>query len=182
VNQSVTGQPIIDRALGVLQLNDATYEEIEHDSNATVQAAIIVIVAGLAAGIGAIGDEWYSIIVNPIAQIIGWIVGSVVIMFVGTRIIPSGQTQADLGQVLRLLGFASVAGIANVLGFIPVVGGIIAFIAGIWGLVMTIKGIMHALEMSIGRAIATALLAWVAIIIVGAIFVAIFGVGLAGTS
>jgi hypothetical protein len=47
---------------------------------------------------------------------------------------------------------------------------------------MTIKGIMHALEMSIGRAIATALLAWVAIIIVGAIFVAIFGVGLAGTS
>jgi hypothetical protein len=178
----MAAQPIIDRALGILQLKDSTYEEIEHDSNATVQAAIIVVIAGLAAGIGAIDDEWYSIIVGPIAQIVGWIVGSAVILFVGTRIIPSGQTQADLGQVLRLIGFASVAGIANIVGFIPVVGAIVGIIVFVWGIVMTIKGIMHALEMSVGRAIATALLAWIAIGIVFAIFAAIFGVGLAGTS
>ena len=164
--------------MGVLQLDDATYETIEHDSNATTQAAIIVLLAGLAAGIGAIGDEWYAIFVNPIAQLIGWVVGSAVIYFVGTRIIPSRQTEADMGQVLRLLGYASVAGIANVLGFIPVLGTIIALVAGIWGIVMTVKGIMHALEMSVGRAIATAILAWVAIAIVSAIFVGIFGVGL----
>jgi hypothetical protein len=164
--------------MGILQLDDATYESIEHDSNATTQAAIIVILAGLASGIGAIGDKWYAFIVNPIAQIISWVVGSAVIYFVGTRLIPSRETEADMGQVLRLLGFASVAGIANVLGFIPVLGWIIALVAGIWGIVMTVKGIMHALEMSVGRAVATAVLAWIAIGIVSAIFLGIFGVGL----
>ena len=99
------------------------------------------------------------------------------IFFVGTRLIPSGQTEADLGQVLRLLGFATVPGIANILGFIPVLGAIIALVAAIWGIVLTVKAIMHAMEMSVGRAIATAILAWIAIIIVAAIFGAIFGIG-----
>ena len=179
MNQSAMTESLIPRAMGVVQLNDSTYEEIEHDTSATMQAAIVVVLVGIATGIGAIGDEWYSIIVSPIAQIVSWIVGAAVIFFVGTRLIPSGQTEADLGQVLRLLGFATIPGLANILGFIPVLGGLIAFAAAIWGLIITVKAIKHALEMSTGRAIATAVLAWVAIIIVGVIFAAIFGVGLA---
>jgi hypothetical protein len=178
MNQSVMTESIINRAMGVLQLNDATYEEIEHDTSATTQAAIIVIVAGIAAGIGAITDEWYAIFVSPIAALISWVVGAYFIYLVGTRVIPSGMTEADLGQVLRLLGFAAVTGIANVLGFIPVLGAIVALVAGIWGIVITVKAIMHALEMSVLRAIATAILAFIVQVLVLAIIGGILGVGL----
>src|SRR3954469_22607140 len=117
-------QSIIERAMGVLTLKDPVYEEIEHDQSATTQAAIIVLITGLAAGIGAIDDKWYSILVSPVSALIAWAVGAYFIYIVGTRIIPSGTTEADLGQVLRLMGFATIPGILNVLGFVPVLGAL----------------------------------------------------------
>lgn len=170
-------QSIIERSMGVIQLDDATYESIEHDQSATTQAAVIVVAAGLAAGIAtAIDDEWWAFFVSPVASVIGWIVGAYFIYLVGTKVIPSGTTEADLGQVLRLLGFASVTGIANILGFIPVIGAIVAIVAGIWGIVITVKAIMHALEMSVLRAVATAILAAIVQAIVLGIIGAILGV------
>jgi hypothetical protein len=171
-------QSIVERAMGILQLDDATYESIEHDTSATTQAAIIVAVAGLAGGIGAIRDSGWSLIASPIGALIGWAVASFFIFFVGTRLIPSGQTEADLGQVLRLYGYASVPSIANVLGFIPVIGAIVGLIAAIWGIVCAVKAIKHALEMSTGRAIATGILAAIVAGLVLAIIGAIFGVTL----
>ena len=178
MSQSAIAQSIIDRSIGMISLNDSTYEEIEHDQSATTQAAIVVLVAGIATGIGAIGDEWYAILVSPVAQLVSWVVGAFFIYFVGTRVIPSAHTEADLGQVLRLLGFATVTGIANVLGFIPVVGTLVALVAGLLGIVITVKAIMHALEMSILRAVATAILAWIVMGIILGIIGAIFGIGL----
>jgi hypothetical protein len=178
MNRSVMTQSIVERAMGILQLDDATYESIEHDTSATTQAAIIVVLAGIAGGIGAVRDSGWSLIASPIGALIGWAVASFFIFFVGTRLIPSGQTEADLGQVLRLYGFASVPSIANVLGFIPVIGAIVGLIAAIWGIVCAVKAIKHALEMSTGRAIATGILAAIVAGLVLAIIGGIFGVTL----
>ena len=93
MNQTLTAEPIVQRSLGIIQLNDATYEEIEHDTSALPQAAIVVLVAGLAGGIGAIGDSGWGIIAGPIAGLIGWAVASFFIYIVGTRLIPSPQTE-----------------------------------------------------------------------------------------
>jgi len=48
-------QSIIDRAIGIVKLDDATYESIEHDQSATTQAAVVVGIAAVAGGIGALG-------------------------------------------------------------------------------------------------------------------------------
>jgi hypothetical protein len=170
VNQSLSADPIIQRSLGIVQLNDATYEEIEHDTSALPQAVIVVLVAGLAGGIGSIDDSVWGIIAGPIGALVGWAVASFFIYMVGTRLLPSTLTQADLGQVLRLYGYAAVPGVANVLGFIPVVGAIVALAAGIWGIVCAVKAIMHSLEMSIVRAIVTAIVASiVAAVVIGVV-------------
>jgi hypothetical protein len=178
VMSSMNYQPIVDRAIGVLTLKDPVYEEIEHDQNATTQAAIVVVVAGLAAGIGSINDHWYSILVSPVGALIAWAVGSYFIYMVGTRLLPSATTEADLGQVLRLIGFAAVPNVLNVLGFVPVLGWILGVIAAILGIIITVKAVMHALEMSVGRAIVTAIVAGIVEGIVLLIIGAIFGVGL----
>jgi hypothetical protein len=178
MNASLSAGSIVERAVGFLRLDSPTYEDVERDTNATTQAAIIVLLAGIAAGIGSVGDGAASLIAGPIASLAGWVISAAFVFFVGTRLIPSTQTSADLGQVLRVYGFASVAGIANVLGFIPVLGPIIALAAGIWGIVMTVKAIKHALEMSTGRAIATAIIAAILAAIVLAIIGGILGVSL----
>ena len=178
MNQSVFSQTLVERAMGILQLDDATYESIEHDSNATTQAAAIVVVVGIASGIGAIRDSAANILLGPIGQVISWLIVSALIYFVGTKMIPSGSTEADLGQVLRLVGFAMVPQVANIFGFIPYLGALIAFVASIWGLVCLIKAIKHALEMSTGRAIATGIIAS----LIALIPLAILGIGLFAAS
>jgi len=182
VNASLNPQSIIDRSMGFLRLDDATYEEVEHDSNATSQAAVVVAIAALAAGIGGLGEGGTGFIAGFVVAIASWVIASYAIFLIGTRIWPSASTQADAGQLLRVVGFASVAGVVNVLGFIPVLGPLLALVAGIWGIVMTVKGVKHALEMSTGRAIVTAVAGWILAAIIAAIIFAILGVDLGPTA
>ena len=176
MNQSAMGQSIINRAMGVLQLNDATYEEIEHDQSATTQAAIVVAVGALASAIGGLSEGGSGFVAGLISGFVFWIVASAAIYFIGTRLLPSAETQADMGQVLRLIGFASVINIIGIIGIIGDVGQVIAAIISLYGIVLFVKAIKHSLEMSTGRAIATAVIAFVLIAIVTAIVYAIFGV------
>lgn len=175
MNQSLSVNQLVQRSLGIAQLNDATYEEIEHDTTALPQAVLVVLAAGLAGGIGAVGESAWGIIAGPIAGIIGWAIASFFVYVVGTRLLPSSQTQADLGQVLRLYGYAAVPGVANVLGFIPIIGAIVALAAGIWGIVCAVKAIMHALEMTVARAIVTAIVASILAAIVIGVIALVFG-------
>ena len=167
-------QSIIERAMGVVQLDDATYESIEHDTSATVQAAVIVAIVGLATGIGAMADEWYAFIVAPISALVGWVVASAALFFVGTRLTASAATEADLGQMLRLYGYALVPGILNIFGLLGWFGDLVALLAGIFTLVLIVKAIMHAMEMTALRAVGTglaALLGWIIVMLVlGLIF------------
>lgn len=176
MNASVDPQALINRSIGFLRLDDATYEEVEHDTNATAQAAVIVVVTSIAAGIGGLGEGGLGFIAALVVSILSWFITSYAIYFIGTRLLASSQTQADVGQLLRVVGFASVAGIVNVIGFIPVLGPLLAFAAGIWGIVMTVKGVRHALEMSMGRAIVTSIAGWLVAGIIAAIIFAILGV------
>ena len=68
-----------------------------------------------------------------------------------------------------------ITGVANLINFIPVLGPLVAFVAAILGIVIIVKAIMHALEMSVLRAIATGSCAGIVEAIVIGIIGAIFG-------
>ena len=74
-----------NRVIGALTLQASTYEEVENDASATSQAAIIVVAAAL---LGSLGSLIYgfgmAVILGPIFALIGWVIGSFVVMFVGT--------------------------------------------------------------------------------------------------
>ena len=53
---------MLDRVIGVFKLSSNTFEEIEHDQNATGEAAIVVAVVALLAAIG--GGVGASVIGN----------------------------------------------------------------------------------------------------------------------
>ena len=178
---SVVGTSFVDRMIGAARLNRPTYEEVEHDTSATTQAAIIVVVAAVLTGIGALGEGWVGLIGAVIGAILGWVVASAFIYLVGTRLIPSSTVEADLGQVLRTQGFADVPAFLLVLGFIPVLGAIVSLVVFIWTIVTRIIGIQSALEASVGRAIGIAIIAFILDVIVLGIVYAIFGINVPGT-
>ncbi len=167
-----------DRIVGALRLDPATYEAVEHDRGATTQAGLIVVVAAIAGAIGGANDGWNGVIAGILSLLLGWAVYSALVYFVGTRFLATATTSANWQEVARTMGFAYVPLWLTVFGFIPVLGAIIGLIAWTWWLAASVIAIRHALDFSTGRAVGTALIAFVGYLIVAAIVAAIFGIGL----
>lgn len=171
-----SSRSFVDRVVGAARLDRTVYEEVERDQTATTQAGIVVVAVAIAGAIGGVGDGVTGTIVGAISAILGWVVSAAFIYLVGTRIIPSKHVEADLGQVLRTTGFAQIPGILVVFGAIAVLGPILGLIALVWGLVTLVIAVQSALEASVGRAIAIAIIGTLIAGIVIAIISAIFGI------
>ncbi len=143
------------RIIGAATLDVHTYEEIEHDRNATGQAAGVVAIAAAASAIGALGPAGGSLIGGTITAFVGWAVCAGVTLAIGTWLF--GGT-ADLGEMLRTLGFANAPGILYIFGFLPFLGGLIGLVVLPWMLACGVVAIRQALDFSTGKAIATALI------------------------
>ncbi len=169
-----------NRVIGALTLQASTYEEVENDASATSQAAIIVVAAALLHSLGALLYGFgLAIILGPIFALIGWVIGSFVVMFVGTKLLPGKNTSADLGQMLRVVGFAQSPGLFNFLTIIPILGILISIVLWIWGLVSMVIGVKAALDYDdTMKAVIVCIIAW-AIIFVCTLMAAVVGGGAA---
>jgi hypothetical protein len=168
----VTRGSLVQRMIGASMLNTPTYEEVEADRTATGQAAAVVAIVAVATAIGAIGEGSGGIIAGLLSAFVGWLVWSAITYFVGTRLF--GGT-ADLGEMLRTIGFAQSPGVLNVLGIIPLLGGLVRFAVFIWILVAVVIAIRQALDFSTGKAVGTAVIGAVAYIAIMAVAAMIFG-------
>jgi hypothetical protein len=139
------------------------YEEVEADEGALGQAALVVILSSLAAGIGSIFVLGFgSLITGTLVALIGWLVWAFLTYFIGTKFLPEPQTEADMGQLLRTLGFASSPGLIRILGIIPGLTGIVSFIASVWMLVAMVIAVRQALDYgSTLRAVIVCIIGWV---------------------
>lgn len=170
---AVSGGGLIDRAMRASRLDAAVYEEVERDTTATTQAALIIVIgavaAGLAGGLGAPGDLVGGLIGGIISGLLGWAVYAYVAFLVGTKLLAGPQTHADWGQVARTLGFANAPRALLILGIVPGVFAVVSFVVGIWVLVATVVALRASLDVSTGRAVAIAVVSVIALVIVTAV-------------
>ena len=157
-------RPLVGRMIAAATLDISVYEEVEADSSATGQAAIVVILAAIASAIGA-ADK--SPIGTLIGALLGWCVWAAVTYIIGKTVF---KGTATWGELLRTLGFAQTPALLNVLGFVPVVGSIVSVVVGIWLLITGIIAIRQALDISTLKAVAVAILGWLALMLVIALF------------
>jgi hypothetical protein len=153
------------RVIGAARLESRVYEEVEADSRATRQSVALVLLAGLAGGIGLLGfggvQGAWSVVTGVIAALVGWMAWAMLTYLIGTRLLPEPQTSADFGQLLRTLAFASSPGLLRALGVIPFLGLPIYAIASVWMLVAMIVAVRQALDFSsTGRAVAVCVVGW----------------------
>ncbi len=165
-----------ERMIGAATLNIQTYEEVEHDTTATGQAAVVVALVALAGAIGGFGGAGYGVISGIVWAFIGWFIWAAVTLFIGTKVF---NGTADMGEMLRTLGFAQSVGILNVVGFVPVLGPIVALVAGIWVLVCGVVAVRQALDFTTGKAIGTVLIGWLVLVVVRVLIAGVTG-GLPG--
>src|SRR5262245_52930643 len=146
---------LTERMLGAAKLDPATYEEVEADATATPQAMLVVVLANLAAGVGALRLIGFGgLLIATLVSLIGWYVWAFVTYFVGTRFLPGPKTEADLGQLLRTIGFSAAPGLIRVLGIIPGLNAIVSFIATVWMLVAMVIAVRQPLDYDpTGRAV-----------------------------
>jgi hypothetical protein len=168
---------MLRRMINAARLDTTTYEEVENDPNATFQAILVVIIVALAAGIGAylaVEDEAVNPIWGLVSGVIGglvrWALWALVTFLIGTTILKTSRTNASWSQLARTTGFAQTPGILQILVFIPIIGWIIAAIAGIWQLVTMVVAVRQALDYeSIWRTLGVVVIGFIIMAIVLAI-------------
>ena len=163
-----------DRIIRAAKLDINLYEEVEADKGATGQAMKVVIFSSIAAGIGTISTNGLGgIVLGTIAALIGWYAWAYITYFIGTKLLPEPQTEADHSELLRTIGFASSPGLIRVFEIIPGLTGIVFSVASMWMLAAMVIAVRQALDYSgTLRAIGVCIIGW---IIQGIIFFFLFG-------
>ena len=166
-----------NRIIRAAKLDSNLYEEVEADQGAFGQAMAIVVLSSIAAGIGLFKTGGLSnIITGTMASLISWYIWAYLTYFIGTKFLPEPQTQADLGELLRTIGFASSPGLLRVFYFIPGLGVLVYLISSLWMLVAMIIAVRQALDYnSTLRAVGVCVIGYVIQIFVLVLIFSIFG-------
>ncbi len=162
------------RVIGAAKLDSSIYEEVEHDSSAMGQAVGVVLLSSVAAGIGSMlyMDLGTALVVGSVAALLGWLIWAFLTWLIGTKLLPEAQTEADIGQLLRTVGFASAPGILRFLGVIPGIGALLVLVCDVWMLAAMVVGVRQALDYtSTWRALGVCIIGWLVLIVLqGAVF------------
>jgi hypothetical protein len=145
----------LGRMVRAALLRSAAYEEVEADRHATSQAFVVVVLSGLALGVGGIANTGPSgILWSVLHDVVLWYVWAFVTYLVGTRWLPTGATVADPGQLLRTIGFSSAPGILRILMLVPVLAGPVFVVCTLWMMAAMVVAVRQALDYcGTGRAI-----------------------------
>ena len=152
-----------NRMVRAAKLDVNLYEEVEADKQAMGQAMGVVVLASLAAGIGSVGTTGIrGLLLGTVAALAGWFIWALITFFVGTKLLPEPQTEADYGELLRTIGFSSSPGLLRILGVVPILGPIIFIGSGIWMLVAMVIAVRQALDYrSTWRAVGVCIIGWI---------------------
>jgi hypothetical protein len=154
---------LVDRVIGVFRLDVNTFEEIEHDPDATMQAAIIVAIVALLSAIGSafgaiFGDQsvFGSFLSSLGWTFVGWFLWSAVTYYVGTSVF---NGTATLDEMLRVIGFSYAP---QMLGIIPCFGAVIGWI---WSLIAGFIAVRQGLDLDDTNACLTIIIGFILYVI-----------------
>ncbi len=160
--------------IGAAKLDVRVYEEVEADTGATGQAVGVVLLSSLAGGIGTLGlgaGGLGGVVVGGLVALIGWVTWAFLTYIIGTRLLAEPQTRADVGELMRTLGFAQSPGLVRIVGILPGVGPIVLSLVSIWMLVTMVVAVRQALDYtSTLRAVGVCLVGWVLSIAISVVF------------
>jgi len=152
-----------ERMVGAMQGDVKTFTEIEADPTAIGQAVTVIVIAGVASLIGNVFRVGLlGGIMSLVVTLILYALWSLLVVLIGTKVMPEPATKADFNEAFRVIGFTASPGVFNVLAIVPFLGPLISFVISIWMIVIGVIAVREVLDYSnTGRAIIVCLLAMV---------------------
>ena len=179
-------EEMFGRMKRAVMLDASLYEEVEHDTSLNQEALLIVIATAIASGIGAliggiiggnVGKAFLSALMSVVAGVVNYYIWSYVTLWVGTNFFDG---TADAGEMLRVLGYAHTPQLLGLLGFIPCVGWVFVLAGLVLSLIAAVIAIREALDFDTGKAVITAVIGWVIVVVINVIIRTVMGIGPAG--
>ena len=136
----------LNRIYRAIKIDPDLYEEVEHDKSATLQAASVVVLSSLAAGVGAIHLGASNFLMGPFVSLASWYFWAFLIYIVGTKLFPDKQTKSNHGELLRTIGFSSAPGLIRVFAFTPELMTATFIGSSFWMLACMVVGVRQALD------------------------------------
>ena len=95
-----------DRVVGAMKLDPNAFEDVERDPTAIGQSVGVIVLAAVAAGIASIYSGGLTTIVySACLSLIGFLIWSLIVWVVGTKVMPEPQTKADYAGDVPRTGF-----------------------------------------------------------------------------
>lgn len=159
------------RFIGAALLRKEAYEDVEADPAAVWQATVTVLLSAFAAGIGSFGMVAGQPAVLAVIAVLAlgiWVLWAYLAYEIGARLMPTPVTRADVGQLLRTMGFASAPGTLRIFGLVPGTTTAVFAITELWMLIAMVVAVRQALDYtSTTRAALVCALGWVVAIAIG---------------
>jgi hypothetical protein len=158
------------RFVGALRADSSVYEEVEHDRSALWQAGVIVLLGGLARGIGAFSVEgWPGVVGSVVSGVVFWLVTALLLWGAGVRRL---HANSDYLELLRTLGFAATPLVLLALGAVlpHPLQVTLSLAAHAWAVGLMVLALQVALDVSLQRALLTCALALLVVFLVMALF------------
>jgi hypothetical protein len=177
---------MINRVVRAAMLDVDLYEEVEADSSLTQEALMVVILVSIASGIGSflagviggdIGAALIGLILGVVMGVLGYYIWAYITYFVGTNLF---EGTADVGEMLRTLGYASGPRVLGVLAFVPCLGPLAGLVGALWALVAGVIAVRQALDFDTTKAILTVIIGWVIVFIITVVIGTVLGIGAVG--
>jgi hypothetical protein len=169
----------LQRLVGAAALDTAIYEEVEADESATIQALAVVLLSSVAAAIGAAGMEGprvTNVVFAGVVSLVTWAAWAAITYQIGTRILPGMRTDANVGQLMRTLGFAATPGLLRCLGVMPAVFYPVFAVTSVWMLAAMVVAVRQALDyQSTMRAVGVCVLGWLLALVMTFVLGMLFG-------
>lgn len=157
-----------ERMLRAAKLDAAFYEMVEADPSYLRESFLVVVVAAVTSGIGMTiaypGETVGRLLTGILGTLFFWVAWAGITLWVGTNITDTSETRSDMGEMLRVLGYAHTPQVLIFFVFIPVLGPLLASAASLWSLLAGIVAIRQALDFNTARALITTFIGWVVVL------------------
>ena len=165
---------LTDRIFQAAKLEVRLYQRVKADKKAMSQAAGVVLLSSVAAGLGTITRAGLGgVVPGTITALIRWCLWAFLTYQIGTRLLPEARTKADIGQFARTVGFSATPGLIRVFGILSPAAEMVFLVADMWMLVAMVIAVRQALDyVWTARAVGVCVPGWIVNMLIGFLFYA----------
>jgi hypothetical protein len=155
---------LVSRMVRAARLDSSVYQEVDAATDATGQAAAVVALGAVAAGVwtavpqvgGGTISTLAALAIGIGVELLSWLVWTLAVYLVG-RVPAEGRV--SFGGVARAMGFASTPSVLLVFAFVPVLAALVVLLVFVWRILTGVVAVRVSLGLGTGMAVVTMLIA-----------------------